>query len=197
MNKHPSRSVPQIPKPAHPHRRNEPLPWHRPKPIEDDPNALKRVEAILGNPNYLTADHDAKFLERDGVRGVRLQLDYLKAELLLRDHNVKHTIVVFGSTRICEPARAQRTANTLRAALASSPNDPDISRRLAIAENIVAKSHYYETARTFGRMTRYPEGAAPDGLASEAASELCTSRRQTARNALSFRSDDYLSTSVP
>jgi hypothetical protein len=33
----------------------------------------------------------------------------------------------------------------------------------------------------YGRITRHSEGAAPDGLSTEAASELCTSRRLTRR----------------
>ena len=48
------------------------------------------------------------------MRGVRLQIDYLKPELLLEEHEIHQTIVVFGSTRICEPATARRKAEALR-----------------------------------------------------------------------------------
>ena len=47
------------------------------------------------------------FLDGDDARGVRLQLDYLKPDRLLKAHGVQHTIVVFGSTRIVEPAAAK------------------------------------------------------------------------------------------
>jgi len=67
-----------------------------------------RVQAILNSPSYRRADNDSDFLARDGVRGVRLQIDYLKPELLLEEHEIHQTIVVFGSTRICEPAAARR-----------------------------------------------------------------------------------------
>ena len=96
----------QIPTPAHPHKRREALPWQQPKATEEDPEALRRVQAILNSPSYRRADNDTDFLARDGVRGVRLQIDYLKPELLLEEHEIHQTIVVFGSTRICEPAAA-------------------------------------------------------------------------------------------
>ena len=57
----------------------------------------------------------------DRMRGVRLQIDYLKPELLLEEHGIRNTIVVFGSTRICEPAAARRKVETLKAALADDP----------------------------------------------------------------------------
>jgi hypothetical protein len=73
-----------IPTPAHPYKRREALPWQQPKATEEDPEALQRVQAILDSPSYRRADNDIDFLARDGVRGVRLELDYLKPELLLR-----------------------------------------------------------------------------------------------------------------
>ena len=142
----------RISQPAPPHKRLEPLPSHRPKPAEEDPDAPRRVDAILANPSYREADQDVDFLNRDETRGVRLQLDYFKPEFLLEQHGVKHTIVVFGSTRITEPAAARRKIEQLQAALAQSPGDPELSQRLALAQRIEAKSRYYDVAREFGRL---------------------------------------------
>src|SRR6476620_9294123 len=150
---------PRIPTPAHPHKRREALPWQQPKATEEDPDALLRVQAILNSPSYRRADNDSDFLARDGVRGVRLQIDYLKPELLLEEHEIHQTIVVFGSTRICEPAAARRKVEALRVSLASDPSNIQLRRRLEIAERIHAKSHYYEMAREFGRLV----GAANHG----------------------------------
>jgi hypothetical protein len=72
----------RIPKPAHPLNRREPLPWQCPKPAEEDPNAPARVQAILRSPSYRRADADVDFMARDSMRGVRLQIDYFKPELL-------------------------------------------------------------------------------------------------------------------
>jgi uncharacterized protein (TIGR00730 family) len=143
---------PRIPNPAHPVNRREPLPWQCPKPSEEDPHAPARVQAILQSPSYRRADVDLDFLARDAMRGVRLQIDYFKPEILLEEHRIRHTIVVFGSTRICEPATAQRKVNVLKAALAADAGNKELERRLAIAERVLAKSHYYEVAREFGRL---------------------------------------------
>jgi uncharacterized protein (TIGR00730 family) len=142
----------EIPAPAHPYKRRAPLPWQQPKATEEDPEALRRVQAILNSPSYRRADNDVEFLAQDGVRGVRLQLDYLKPELLLQQHKIHQTIVVFGSTRICEPAAAMRKVQALRALLAADAKNDDLQRQLDIAERIKAKSHYYEVAREFGRL---------------------------------------------
>jgi uncharacterized protein (TIGR00730 family) len=143
---------PQIPQPAHPVNRREPLPWQCPKPSEEDPQAPARVQALLESPSYRRADNDLEFLSWDSVRGVRLQIDYLKPELLFQQHRIRHTIVVFGSTRICEPAAACRNVDALKTAMAGDTGNRDLARRLAIAERVREKSHYYEVAREFGRL---------------------------------------------
>jgi uncharacterized protein (TIGR00730 family) len=149
----------KMPAPAHPHRRREALPWQQPKAIDEDPEAARRVQAILHSPSYRPADTDIDFLAEDGLRGVRLQLDYLKPELLLQQHRIRQTVVVFGSTRICEPAAAARKLEALRASLAADPNNDGLARQLKVAERIQAKSRYYEVAREFGRLV----GAANHG----------------------------------
>jgi len=142
----------QIPTPAHPEHRREPLPWHQPKPSEEDPQARERVQAILDSPSYRPADHDVDFLDSDETRGVRLQIDYLKPQLLLEEHGIEHTIVVFGSTRIAEPAAAQRRLTAAEAALAEAPEDPERQRHVRVARRLLAKSHYYEVSRELGRL---------------------------------------------
>jgi uncharacterized protein (TIGR00730 family) len=142
----------EIPMPAHPHKRREALPWQQPKAIEEDPEAMGRVQAILKSPSYRSADTDTEFLAEDDLRGVRLQIDYLKPELLLRRHQIEHAIVVFGSTRICEPATAFRKVERLRALLELDKTNAELRRQLAVAERIEAKSSYYEVAREFGRL---------------------------------------------
>lgn len=141
-----------VPKPAHPQKRREPLPWHRPKPAEEDPGAPQSVRAICESPTYRLADQDADFITRPESRGPRLQLEYLKADTILADEHIDHTIVVFGSTRISEPAAARRNVDALRAAVRANPDDVATLVRLATAERILAKSHYYDVAREFGRL---------------------------------------------
>jgi hypothetical protein len=62
-------------------------------------------------------------LKGPNARGIRLQLDYLKPQVLLNKHGIKHTIVVFGSTRIIEPLSAQKKIEGLIQKLEQKPQD--------------------------------------------------------------------------
>jgi uncharacterized protein (TIGR00730 family) len=94
--------------------------------------------AQKSSPSYRLPALDQEFLLGDSMRGVRLQLEYEKAEEQLRAWVVRSTIVVFGSARARPAARA--SANTL--------------------------AHWYEEARRFGRLASERGGAlvAHDGL---------------------------------
>jgi hypothetical protein len=81
---------------------------------------------------------------------------------LLAAHGIHHTIVVFGSTRIPDPATAQRDVEMLRRALDAAREDPERQRQVKVAERILAKSRYYEVAREFGRLVGSAP-AQPDG----------------------------------
>ncbi len=140
------------PPPAHPVRRQLPLPGQRPKSGEEDPAAPAAVQAILNSPSYREADRDVDFLARDETRGVRLLLDYAKAERVLQDHGVAHTIVVFGGTRIPEQRVAQQAVEACRAALQADPADAALQRRLAVAQRVLANSRFYDEARALGRL---------------------------------------------
>jgi uncharacterized protein (TIGR00730 family) len=149
--KNPMKPV-KVPAPPHPVHRREPLPQQQPKSTEEDPAAQQRVNAILTSSSYRQADEDIEFLNSYDARGARLQLDYLKPELLLARHAIRGTIVVFGGTRILERAAVQRQIETLRVAQAADPGNADLTRRLKIAERLLAKSHYYDVAREFGSL---------------------------------------------
>ncbi len=129
----------------------KPLPWQRPKPAEEDPKARERIEAIMSHPNYIEADRDPDFLRRDEVRGARLEIDYFKPELLLRDHGIEHTIVVFGSTRIVEESEVKRRIALLESQR-SLRDSEDLESELQMQRRILAKSRYYDIAREFGRI---------------------------------------------
>ena len=150
-SQHPREDTRALPRPPARERRR-PLPWHHPKSSEDDVDAPERVRRLLASPSYRQADEDPALLQRPEMRGIRLDLDYAKAERLLDEHGIRRTIVVFGSTRITEPAAAQRRLREARARVAEAPEDPEARREAAIAERIAAKSGYYEAARELGRI---------------------------------------------
>ena len=118
----------------------------------DDPGAEQAVRNILAGSSYRAADEDLGFLQEDETRGLRLQLEYLKAETLFRQHSITNTIVVFGSTRIGERHASERRLAESRRQLDLASNDPRLQQRHAVAERLLAKSRYYEIARELGRI---------------------------------------------
>jgi uncharacterized protein (TIGR00730 family) len=151
FNDHPAPPHRRPPPPPQPERRS-PLPGHRPKSGADDLDAPQRVQRLLESPSYRLADEDVAYLAQPEMRGVRLQLDFWKTEDLLQAHAVEHTVVVFGSTRIAEPAEARRRLEAARLALAAAPDNAEARRALGVAERIHDNSRYYAVARAFGRI---------------------------------------------
>jgi uncharacterized protein (TIGR00730 family) len=58
--------------------------------------------AQMDNPAFRLAALDHDFLLGDSTRGIRFQLEYMKAEESLRARHIESTIVVFGSARVKE-----------------------------------------------------------------------------------------------
>lgn len=115
-------------------------------------NPDENLAAILSAPTYKLAELDTAFLQRPGLRPVRMQLELLKPEIYLTEQNVQSTIVVFGSTQIVDRERAEARLKVAREALAEKPNDAQLRRAVARAESLLAKSHYYDEAREFARL---------------------------------------------
>jgi uncharacterized protein (TIGR00730 family) len=107
---------------------------------------------VLKSASYIPADRDTELLQRDELRPIRLSLELLKPELIQKEHGIRSTIVVFGSSRLLEPALAQRELDHAQADLAATPGDSVLQARLAVAERRMALSHYYDVAREFGRL---------------------------------------------
>ncbi len=110
------------------------------------------LNKITHSPSYRLAYEDIEFLNSPRLRAARMELEFLKPELTLDDHDIENTIVVFGSTRIVEPAEACRRLEEAQRQLAQQPGDASRQRAVAQAERIVAKSRYYEIAREFARL---------------------------------------------
>jgi uncharacterized protein (TIGR00730 family) len=136
--------------PADARRRS--LPGEHPKSPFDDPDAARALARILASDSYREADEDLGFLQEERTRGLRLQLEYLKAEALLSEHDIRHTVVVFGGTRILEPQAARRRLDECSAAAAAAPGDARAQQQLALARRIADNSRYYDVARALGRL---------------------------------------------
>ena len=128
------------------------LPWEHPKLQDEDPKSLELVKTIMKSPTYVIAEKDGAFLDSYEARGVRLELDYLKAELKMNEYGIEHTIVVFGSARIVERDTAMKRLEIIQEKIKKSKNDRGLLRELYIAERLVGKSIYYDDARDFGQL---------------------------------------------
>jgi len=141
-------------------RRLGPHPGPEAQPPTDEPDAAEdaaRAARVPASPqtdaaSFRLAYADTQFLKRRELRPVRLQLELLKAELLQQEQSVESTIVIFGSTRIPEPAAAVRALESAEQSAAARPNDAELARRVAVARRIAEKSRYYEEARRLAAM---------------------------------------------
>lgn len=125
----------------------------------DSETRKQNTARIVSDPAYVPADRDLELLEDDSSRGLRLQLEYLKPDWGLAQNGIDHTIVVFGSARIEDPAIAASKLEAARAKCAKDPNDGSARGELRAAERALKNSRYYEIAVEFGRLV----GGAPNG----------------------------------
>jgi uncharacterized protein (TIGR00730 family) len=101
---------------------------------------------------YVITPEDKAFFYSDAARGIRLQVDYLKAETKMKAEGIEHTIVVFGSARILSQEEAQKRLDTIDA------NDTEAYTK---ALKDLERSRYYEEARTFGALVAH-SGKGPE-----------------------------------
>ncbi len=103
-------------------------------------------------PSYKLAYEDDQFMALDEMRPIRLNLELEKAELILRQHKIESTIVVFGGTRIVEPKECRKNIRLLKEQLSKKPRDAKLLKKMSIAKRVQAKSGYYEEARRFSEL---------------------------------------------
>jgi len=128
------------------------FPWQQPKSTLEDPNAEKLIKEIMKNPSYQLLEENISFINSNEARGIRLQLDYLRAEAKLREEHIDHTIVVFGSARIIEHDTALKHVRELEKDLEKSVQSETLLSQFRIAERMLEKSTYYNEAREFGKL---------------------------------------------
>ncbi len=122
------------------------------KELKENSETLEQIKVIMGDPSFVVAEDDKDFLCSDEARGVRLQLDYLKAEVKIQKQGIDHTIVVFGSARIVEFDSAMKELKRIEEELEKSPHSKELLTALKRAESMVRKSLYYDEARKFGQL---------------------------------------------
>ena len=109
-------------------------------PLRDNREDRAHTEAVpltaqSASPSYRLAYADDDFLCRRELRPVRLQLELLKAGMILDEAGIRSTVVLFGGARIPEPGRPAWAAKN------------ETQR-----QNLEAASVYYDEARKFARL---------------------------------------------
>lgn len=107
-----------------------------------------KAQADLGLPPQPVSNRlafaDPEFMLRREMRGVRLEMEMLKPDLVQQAMGIEHTVVVFGSARFVSEETAQ-------AQLAAAQAGGD-GASIAQAHTQLRNARYYEQARTFGRL---------------------------------------------
>jgi hypothetical protein len=123
---------------------------------EQDAKTVEVASRYTGPESaYRLAFTDKSFLLREELRPVRMQLELLKPEMVQLEHDIKSTIVIFGSARITPPDVAAREL-----AAAQAGSNPSALQR---AEVKMRMSRYYDEARRFSALvtTRSREHETP------------------------------------
>lgn len=95
---------------------------------------------------------DLDFMMRDELRAARLQLEFLKPEIMQRDRGISATVVMFGSARVPAPENANRLLEETTKLLQANPDDPHVIQRERAVRSLIAKTRYYEEARLLAGM---------------------------------------------
>jgi uncharacterized protein (TIGR00730 family) len=112
---------------------------------EQEARAAQPVSRYGGpESSFRLAFTDQRFLLREELRPVRMQLELLKPEMIQQEQRIESTIVLFGSARIVPPDVAQ-----LQMQAADASGDAAAVRRATIA---LEMSQYYDEARRFSSM---------------------------------------------
>jgi uncharacterized protein (TIGR00730 family) len=122
--------------------------------MEPDPSDHRSSPAdrLVNSSSYIPADRDTDFLQREELRSVRIGLELLKPELIQSEQGIRSTIVVFGSSRLHEPAAAQNRLRLAEEEASRAPDDQTLQLKVAIAGRQLALSKYYEVAREFSSL---------------------------------------------
>lgn len=102
--------------------------------------------------SYVRAYEDINFLHTDHLRPVRLQLELLKPEIILRREKIESTVVCFGSARIMEKHKANKRVKELERKLARNKKSTKLKEQLHDAKGLAKLSKFYDVAREFGKL---------------------------------------------
>jgi uncharacterized protein (TIGR00730 family) len=104
------------------------------------------------SPSFRLAYLDPDFMLRKDLRPLRFQLELLKPDLILEEHGIDATVVVFGSARVPNHEGAEAAMQAAEAALTGDPENHELKRTLAISRRLATHARGYAAARRFGQL---------------------------------------------
>ena len=132
--------------------------------MSENEERQKRLDAIMNHHSYRVAYLDEEYIRREELRPLRLELELLKAEMLMEESGIESTVVVFGGTQVAPKDVAQARLDKAEAAAKENPDDEAVKRELFLANRVMSKSRYYEECREFSRIvTEYNHKHKNDG----------------------------------
>ncbi|MCC5853370.1 MAG: TIGR00730 family Rossman fold protein [Alkalimonas sp.] len=112
-------------------------------------DSVDAINQLQDHASYRLAFADHDFLLQDELRHVRLQLEYLKPQLVMEQHGIDATLVVFGSARFLAPTEAKAVLEQAEAALAAEPDNKTRQQQRQQALRDLHNSRYYQASRDF------------------------------------------------
>ncbi|MCR6651747.1 MAG: TIGR00730 family Rossman fold protein [Cellvibrionaceae bacterium] len=133
----------------------------------DDAKTARLTPAVtpqVASSAYRLAFDDDEFLLRDEMRPVRLLLELSKPEMTLTEHQVRNTVVIFGSARTLSGEAAQTVLAAAEKNLSDEPENPALQALVRQAKRNLRQAENYETARNLAQIITEccgKEGAIP------------------------------------
>ncbi|WP_423187147.1 TIGR00730 family Rossman fold protein [Alishewanella sp. d11] len=125
-------------------------------------DSLDAIARLQDHQSYKLAFADSDLLMQDELRHVRLQLEYLKPQMVLEQHHVNATVVVFGSARFLSAEQAKKNLQQAQQAYDTDPSSLAALNLLNMAKRDVRNSQYYSAAQTFASLVTAHSHAKPD-----------------------------------
>ncbi|MDP4945181.1 MAG: 3-isopropylmalate dehydrogenase, partial [Alishewanella sp.] len=111
--------------------------------------SLDAITQLQDHNSFKLAFADNGFLMQDELRHVRLQLEYLKPQMVLEQHGINATIVVFGSARFLSPSVAASQLAEVQQRYAGQEHTAEAVSALQQAQRDVRNSQYYAASQAF------------------------------------------------
>lgn len=121
----------------------------------DDAKTARLTPAVtpqVASSAYRLAFDDDEFLLREELRPVRLLLELSKPEMTQAEHQIRHTVVMFGSARTLSQQQAEALVQVAEQSLQQDPHNCQLQRLLAQAKRNQRQAQNYEIARELARM---------------------------------------------